>query len=301
MRLVFALAFVALAAAAPLSGDVAMLEESDGLLPKADDEATIDAEVNQAIQQDVNMDTTAKLGEVPKLGEGATTWEKKAMAQINSMSSSEIAKTKQAAPSKLDSKFAADIANAEKVMHKPGAKKTKKSMINSAVKKALANPKQAAQLKKAARQAELDFVNPVALVEEKEEPNDIGEDEVEDDHLKLLSGSDSDVMKSINEQIGTMVSDQLGTMPADTSAAATLDKLEKDKQQASQFLDDKAKSDQAKADAKKKVEEELKSASEDLGESQNKKVTNDKAAKADAKKKIEAELKAAAALVANGK
>jgi len=276
-------------AAAPLEGDVAMLEESDGLLPKADDEATINAEVNQAIQQDVNMDGTAKLGEIPKLGEGANSWEKKAMAQINSMSSSEIAKTKQAAPSKLDSKFAADIANAEKVMHKPGAKKTKKSMINSAVKKALANPKQAAKLKEAARQAEMDFVNPVALVEEKEEPNDIGEDEVDDDHLALMSGDDSDVMKSINEQIGTMVSDKLGNMPADTAAAATLDKFEKDKQMASEFLADKAKRDQAKADAKKKVEEELKSAQQDLGESQHKKATDSKAA---AKKKIEAMLKA---------
>merc|ERR1712167_550016 len=128
--------------------------------------------------------------------------------------------------------------------------------INSAVKKALANPKQAAKLKEAARQAEMDFVNPVALVEEKEEPNDIGEDEVDDDHLALMSGDDSDVMKSINEQIGNMA--------ADTAAAATLDKFEKDKQMASEFLADKAKRDQAKAEAKKKIEAMLKASSEAL-------------------------------------
>jgi len=197
--------------ALPLFGDDAvMLQESGGgLLPKADDAATVEAEVNQAIQQDVNMGTAEKLGEAPKLGARASTWEKRAMAQINAMSASEIDKSRTAAPDKLSAKFAADVKQASKVLHQPVAKKTKKSMIRDEVAKALASPKQAQKLKQAARQAELDFANiPVALVQEQEEPN-IGED-AEDDSLHLMDGSDSDVMKAINQQIGTMANDKLG-------------------------------------------------------------------------------------------
>jgi len=280
-------------AAMPLSGENGvLLQENGGLLPKTDDVATVEAEVDQAIRHDVNMDNMAKLGEAPKLDKDASSWEKKAMSQINAMSASEIAKSQSAAPDKLSAKFAADVKHAAKVMHAPGAKKTKKTMIGEEVHQALSNPKDAKKLKKVAEQAELDFNSaPVAFLQEQREPDDIGEDEIEDDHLHLLSGSAADVMKSINEQIGNMVNTKLGAMPADTSGAVNLDKFEKDRQGAAEFLSTKPVDKYlAKKNAKKKIEAELKAAQQDLGESQAKDKDADKRL---AKKKVEAELKAA--------
>merc|ERR1712196_136228 len=81
---------------------------------------------------------------------------------------------------------------------------------------------------------------PISLLQTPEDVQDIGEDVDEDDvegeNLHLVSGSDDDVMKTINQQIGEAVSAKLGAIPADTSQQAMLDKLEKDKQEASQEL-----------------------------------------------------------------
>lgn len=268
---------VAQCGALPLAGEnvLLQLDSASGLLPNADDEATVDAEVNQAIQRDVNMDTMAKLGEAPKISKNANHWEKNTMAQINAMSASEVAKAKSSTPDKLSSQFAADIQKAKKVMNVPHAKKSKKRMIDQEVHNALTSPKSAKQLSKLAEQAEMDFhaVSPVALLQEEDQSDDIGEDEVEDDNLRLMSGSNADIMKQINAQIGNMVTSKLGSMPIDTSETANLDKFEKDRQGAAEFLQSKPLDKEA---AKKKIEEELKAAQKDLGESKAKNDDADK-------------------------
>merc|ERR1711907_46986 len=201
--------------------------------------------------------------------------EKNTMAQINAMSASEVAKAKSSTPDKLSSQFAADIQKAKKVMNVPHAEKSKKRMIDQEVHNALTSPKSAKQLSKLAEQAEMDFhaVSPVALLQEEDQSDDIGEDEVEDDNLRLMSGSNADIMKQINAQIGNMVTSKLGSMPIDTSETANLDKFEKDRQGAAEFLQSKPLDKEA---AKKKIEEELKAAQKDLGESKAKNDDADK-------------------------
>merc|ERR1711907_348385 len=172
MKVAFVLVAVCLAQAMAMNGDVELLDEVSGLMPNGDDEATVEAEVDKDIQADVDKDD---MGESTKLSKGATDWEKNTVAAISGMSDSEIKKNEAAPQDKLSAQFAADVANAE--LDNPAAKK---------------------ELKKLAAKAELDIssvVIPDSLIQKAEQDN-LGEDDL-DDNLKLVSGSDADIMKQM--------------------------------------------------------------------------------------------------------
>merc|ERR1712224_496250 len=247
MKVAFVLVAVCLAQAMAMHGDVELLDEASGLMPNGDDEATVEAEVDKDIQADVDKDD---MGESTKLSKGATDWEKNTVAAINGMSDSEIKKNEAAPQDKLSAQFAADVANAEKVMKAPKAKK---------------------ELKKLAAKAELDIssvVIPDSLIQ-KAEQDDLGEDDL-DDNLKLVSGSDADIMKQINEQIGQSVSAQLGEgvskTKADTSQPQLMNKFEQDAQEASKFLMNQKKGNMSKSTAKAQIKADLANAQHALGE-----------------------------------
>jgi len=263
---------LAMATAMPMKGDVELLDEASGLMPSSDDEATVEAEVDKDIEADVRMND---MGEAPKLGKDSDDWEKKTVAAINGMSSSEIKKSEAAPQDKLSAQFASDVATAQKVMSGPKAKKTKQLKIDEEANAALANPKAAKELKSMAAKAELEIssmVIPNALIQEGKDEDDLGEDDLED-NLKLVSGSDADIMKEINEQIGAKVSTQLGESvsktKSDTSKPGLMNKFEQDTQEASKFLMNKDKfAHMSKAAARAQVKKDLASAQHELGEAQ---------------------------------
>jgi len=249
---------------------VELLDEASGLMPNGDDEATVEAEVDKDIQADVDKDD---MGESTKLSKGATDWEKKTVAAINGMSDSEIKKNEAAPQDKLSAQFAADVANAEKVMKAPKAKKSEKLKIEQEANAALDNPAAKKELKKLAAKAELDIssvVIPDSLIQKAEQDN-LGEDDL-DDNLKLVSGSDADIMKQINEQIGQSVSAQLGEgvskTKADTSQPQLMNKFEQDAQEASKFLMNQKKGNMSKSTAKAQIKADLANAQHALGEAQ---------------------------------
>merc|ERR1711937_1092970 len=238
MKVAFVLVAVCLAQAMamPMNGDVELLDEVSGLMPNGDDEATVEAEVDKDIQADVDKDD---MGESTKLSKGATDWEKKTVAAINGMSDSEIKKNEAAPQDKLSAQFAADVANAEKVMKAPKAKKSEKLKIEQEANAALDNPAAKKELKKLAAKAELDIssvVIPDSLIQKAEQDN-LGEDNL-NDNLKLVSGSDAEIMKQINEQIGQSVSAQLG-------------------EGASKFLMNQKKGNMSKSTAKAQIKADL--------------------------------------------
>ena len=105
---------------------------------------------------------------------------------------------------------------------------------------------------------------------EPEDDADLGESA----GVGLMSGSDSDVAKMINEQITAQVNNQLGAIPGDVGSTDMLTQFEQDKAQASEFLEakDKAKkkaaSDKAAAAVKAmlaEAQQHMKS-SQELGE-----------------------------------
>jgi len=254
----------------PMNGDVELLDEASGLMPNGDDEATVEAEVDKDIQADVDKDD---MGESTKLSKGATDWEKNTVAAINGMSDSEIKKNEAAPQDKLSAQFAADVANAEKVMKAPKAKKSEKLKIEQEANAALDNPAAKKELKKLAAKAELDIssvVIPDSLIQKAEQDN-LGEDDL-DDNLKLVSGSDADIMKQINEQIGQSVSAQLGEgvskTKADTSQPQLMNKFEQDAQEASKFLMNQKKGNMSKSTAKAQIKADLANAQHALGEAQ---------------------------------
>jgi len=272
MKVAFVLVAVCLAQAMamPMNGDVELLDEVSGLMPNGDDEATVEAEVDKDIQADVDKDD---MGESTKLSKGATDWEKNTVAAINGMSDSEIKKNEAAPQDKLSAQFAADVANAEKVMKAPKAKKSEKLKIEQEANAALDNPAAKKELKKLAAKAELDIssvVIPDSLIQKAEQDN-LGEDDL-DDNLKLVSGSDADIMKQINEQIGQSVSAQLGEgvskTKADTSQPQLMNKFEQDAQEASKFLMNQKKGNMSKSTAKAQIKADLANAQHALGEAQ---------------------------------
>lgn len=242
-----------------------LVDEGSELLPNNDDEATVEAEVNKDIQQDANMD---RMGESPQLKKDASDWEKKTVAAIAAMSKTQGKAT--AENDQLSKKFAQDIHQAEKVVKGPKVKKVQELKIDQEADAALANPNAAKELKAQAEQAERDMATsfiPVSLIQE---PDDLGEDDLSA-NVKLTSGSESKIMKAINDQIGEQVSAKLGQLP-NTVEPELMQRFEQDKEDASKFLmqsKHKSKAAEAKEEARKKVEAELKSASVSLGEAKN--------------------------------
>jgi len=281
MRALFAVlaaALVAQAVALPLEGGEAELPTT--MFNAGDDEATLTQEVNAAIgrvQTGMSAGAETNLGESAAVNEAGTTdWGKKAQAEIDAMSKSELSEI---APSdnddELTQQFKMDIQNAQRASHKKVSMKPSETAVEQAAAAALKDPKAAASLRAEAEKAELDvstFIPSATalLQEEPEDDADLGESA----GVGLMSGSDSDVAKMINEQITAQVNNQLGAIPGDVGSTDMLTQFEQDKAQASEFLEakDKAKkkaaSDKAAAAVKAmlaEAQQHMKS-SQELGE-----------------------------------
>lgn len=239
-----------------LSDVVDLVQTAADLFPESDDEKTVESEVDAAIQHDVNLDD---IGETSHVSDGGSEWAKEAKQQIAAMSQSEINKVKSAeSDDKITAKLEADVKEAKANMQAPNAKKEKQLEIDKEATAALKDPKNAKALQDAATEAELEMqsgAEPVSLIDEHSpnENEDIGEDD--DDEfgtagLNLMGGSDADVMKQINAQIGAKVSNEIGNIPTNTMDTPTLKKLQEDKAQAEQFLDTRQKSESVAAKIK---------------------------------------------------
>jgi len=270
MRLLLVLALVAaatsLVASLPLEGEPSsLLQVSTGLFPQGDDQATVTAEVNEAIQHDVNMDD---IGEAPEIGDHATDWEKKAAADINAMSRGAIAEVNAKVDDPITDKFQRDADEAKKIIAGPKKKATTESEIEREADEALKDPSNAKKLKQDAEKAEVDLESgfiptPVEFIDEgSDQDDDLGEDD-DDSQFALLGGSEADVAKAITAQITQKVNLQLGNMPDSSEDTAALQTFEEDKAEAEKFLAMKQK----KRDANKKIMEEMAAAQKELNQS----------------------------------
>lgn len=240
------------------------LEERTGLFPSNDDESTVTAEVDAAIQRDVNLAGLHEdIGESMNLGKDASAWEKQTAADINAMSRGAISKIHADEDSDaLTQKFAADVKEAKARLAKPKKTASKESQIEHQADEALKDPQVAAQLKKDAEKAEVDLESalpsaPLEFFQEDSGSDELGEDDEDEDGagagMQLMSGSQADVEKAINAQITEQVNQQIGSIPTNTGDADSMKKFEQDKIQAEKFLDarkmkrQKAASDQIKA------------------------------------------------------
>merc|ERR1719421_664895 len=154
----FAAVAITAVSALPLQGEETGLlqEKVGGLFSNDDDQHTVEAEVNEAIQHDVNMDSLNDIGESMQLGAGATDWEKKAAADINAMSRSGIAKAQLGEDDTLTAKFQKDIKEAQARLATPKKKVSMESEIEQEADKALKDPTKAKALRAEAEKAELD-------------------------------------------------------------------------------------------------------------------------------------------------
>lgn len=269
--LVAALVLVAQVVALPIQGEeTSLLQEQAGLFPASDDEATVESEVNEAIQHQMNQQSMGDIGEDDGSKDSASKWEKRAAAEINAMSKGAIGKIHADEDDTLSQKFQDDIDQAKKMMASPKKKAATESEIEKEADSALKDPANAKQLQEDAEKAELDMqpgVAPVEFIQEREDSDDLGEadddaDEV-DDQFQLMGGSTDDIEKAINARIGQQVSQQLGSSGEDYVDGNALQKFEKDKTQAQNFLSAKVK--QSAAD---KIKAQLAEAQKAMEESQ---------------------------------
>merc|ERR1719353_1044057 len=298
MRCLVLVLLVAQAAALPLAGDEA--NAPIGMFSSDDDEATLTAELDKAIGR-VQMGMSANdLGDSASVegSAGATDWGKKAANEIENMSKSEMAEIGSVAgisgDDKLLSQFKKDVEDAKAHQGKPAKLKAKKSEIEMAADKALADPAEHKALREAGEKAELDYntMIPSATSLLQEGPED-GADDLGESEFALMGGNDNDVAKAINEQINGQVSNQLGQIPTDTGSVDVLQKFEQDQQQASEFV---------MAQDKHQTPKNAKAQGADLGESDDQTKTAKQAKAEKAKKAMqeaEAAMKASAAAMAN--
>jgi len=262
----------------PLQGEETGLlqEKVGGLFSNDDDQHTVEAEVNEAIQHDVNMDSLNDIGESMQLGAGATDWEKKAAADINAMSRTGIAKAQLGEDDTLTAKFQKDIKEAQARLATPKKKVSMESEIEQEADKALKDPTKAKALRAEAEKAELDLETNTAglgvasFIQEStntddDEDDDLGEDD-DDEQFQLMGGSDEDVSKAINDAISQKVNLQLGSIPVNTGDDDVMKQFEEDKVEAQKFLDQKAKAKKDKANAE--IQKQLKEAQAALTQSQ---------------------------------
>merc|ERR1712159_626493 len=241
------LALVALAVAnvmaLPLAGD----EAPNAMFDDNDDDATLMAEMNKAIgrvQMGMSPDDLGESATVDEAGE--TDWGKRAKNEIDSMSRSEMAMVPKIGDDRLIDQFKADVANAKNAIKSPMKRQREKAEVEKEAAAALADPKAEAELKAEGEKAELamqeSLPGAMSLLQEAPEDNadeDLGES---DEEFSLMSGSDDDVAKQIN--------DQLSSIDTETGSEDVLEKFEKDKAQASQFVEAKAAEDAKKKKAK---------------------------------------------------
>merc|ERR1711871_1798866 len=243
------LALVALAVAnvmaLPLAGD----EAPNAMFDDNDDDATVMAEMSKAIGR-VQMGMSPNdLGESATVDEaGETDWAKRAKNEIDSMSQSEMAMVPKIGDDRLVDQFKADVANAKNAIKSPMKRAADKTEVEKEADAALADPKAAGEKAELAMQESLPGA--MSLLQEAPEDNadeDLGES---DEEFSLMSGSDDDVAKQINDQISSQVANQLGSIDTETGSEDVLEKFEKDKAQASQFVEAKAAEDAKKKKAK---------------------------------------------------
>merc|ERR1711968_301650 len=254
----------------PLQGEETGLlqEKVGGLFSNDDDQHTVEAEVNEAIQHDVNMDSLNDIGESMQLGAGATDWEKKAAADINAMSRSGIAKAQLGEDDTLTAKFQKDIKEAQARLATPKKKVSMESEIEQEADEALKDPTKAKALKAEAEKAELDLETNTAglgvasFIQESTNTDDDDDEE----QFQLMGGSDEDVSKAINDAISQKVNLQLGPIPVNTGDDDVMKQFEEDKVEAQKFLDQRAKAEKDKANAQ--IQKQLKEAQAALTQSQ---------------------------------
>jgi len=269
------------ASALPLQGQetsLVQLEETAGLFPSGDDEATTTSEVQEAIEREVNLaGLHDDIGESMKVSPHASAWERKAAADINAMSRGPISNIHGDENDSLVNKFAADVQEAKARIAGPQKKADKESEIEHQADEALKDPEVAAQLKKNAAAAEVDIetmtVDPFELFQEDEGADDLGEDDDEGDGFQLMAGSDSDVEKAINAQITDQVNQQIGSIPAPSGDADAMTKFEQDKVQAQKFLAGRVA--EHKQSASDKIKAQLLAAQKELQEAQNQAIGDD--------------------------
>jgi hypothetical protein len=275
-RVLMLVLIVAQAVALPLQGEeTSLLQESAGLFPQADDDSTVESEVNAAIEGDVNLDNMGQdMGE--SMHEKASTWEKKAMADISAMSRNGMKKVHVATNDPLTAQFEADAEKAKMAVATPKQQKvSRESEIEREADEALKDPKKARELEAMATKAELDLQTtmPDAMSFIQEGSNDDEDDENftddEDDvpGLSLMSGSDEDVEKAIMGQISQQVNTRLGSIPVDTGSSEDFKQFTEDKEEAAQFVDTE-KNEQKQAAAKKQIAKAMKEAQQALSTSQ---------------------------------
>lgn len=282
MRSALALLCAAIAITAvvslPLQGEETGLlqEKVGGLFSNDADQHTVEAEVNEAIQHDVNMNSLNDIGESMQLGADATDWEKKATADITAMSRTGIAKAQLGEDDTLTAKFQKDVKEAQARSAAPKKKVSMESEIEQEADKALKDPTKAKALRAEAEKAELDLETNTAgfgvasFIQEStntddDEDDDLGEDD-DDEQFQLLGGSDEDVSKAINDAISQKVNLQLGSIPVNTGDGDAMKHFEEDKVEAQKFLDQKAKAKKDKVTAE--IQEQLKEAQDALTQSQ---------------------------------
>merc|ERR1711998_429644 len=215
------------------------------------------------------------VGESLQLNAGATDWEKKAAADINAMSRTEISKVELGEDDTLTSKFEEDVKEAKAHLAAPKKQVSTESEIEKEADRALKDPKQAKELKAEAEKAELDLetntadiVSASSFIQEDTNTDDDDEDDLGDDdeeQFQLLGGSDDDVTKAITAAITQKVNLQLGSIPVNTGDSDAMQKFEEDRVEAQKFLDTKPESKQK---ASREIEKQLKAAQEALQQSQ---------------------------------
>ena len=144
--------------------------------------------------------------------------------------------------------FKLDVERAQHATQQRVSMKPSETAVEQAANAALKDPKAAAALKAQAEKAEVDISTfiPSATSLLQEAPEDGADDLGESDSVGLMSGSDADVAKMINDQISAQVNNQLGGISTNSGDADMLTTFEQDKAQATEYLD-------AKAEAKKKA------------------------------------------------
>ena len=150
--------------------------------------------------------------------------------------------------------FKADVQNAKNAVKVPAARKAEKTAVEKKATSAMHDAKSEARLKAEGERAEVAMQEPlpsaVSFIQEGPEDDadqDLGESDEED--FSLMSGSDDDVAKQINDQITSQVSNQLGSIDTEAGDENVLKTFEQDKAQASVFLESKAAEEKKKAAA----------------------------------------------------
>jgi len=253
MKVLLIAVLIASATALPLANEEAQL------VPDGDDQKTAEAEVNAAIEHNIDMSNLSGakgLGEVLKGDGGKSSWAKDTLASINKMSVSEMKAVVPTGEDKNVKQFEADAKAAKAVMAKANKMEAGKKKVSKKKHEKKMSAAQMKKLKAAGEQAEMNLASPVLPVSLLETDfNDIGEDETDMAGMHLEGGSDAEVQKEINAAIGQQAAQQLGESKVDPAMESNLKKFEQDKVEASRLVETNPVS--AKEVARSKAKEQV--------------------------------------------